>query len=343
MWVGVGILHFAYSPTLPHNILYLLTFRRCIASDVTKGQRDFIINHPLYPMFPDLLHALFEGTPENRFEHMRQQVRPGDSIKALMHIEGSTPLMIALNIQPNIPVAEALLAAGADINARTYKGEHALHYCIYSEEAVAWLLDHGVDPNVPIQEGTQSPLGHREQAHTVGWTALHSAAQHDNLAIVELLLKYGANPNSVDYRGETPLHSAAQCNNLPAVELLLKHGANPNSADRYGVTPLLIACRRGYPYKRLIRTLIDAGADIHATGRDGRTPLHLIAWHGGRYSKAVLRMLLYRGANPMIKDASGRLPIDLTSNSARGQSLRAILQKNMTHRVRIWYMPVQKP
>ncbi|MBZ0319858.1 MAG: ankyrin repeat domain-containing protein [Anaerolineae bacterium] len=264
-----------------------------------------MIRNPLYPLLPDLFHAFLKGTKED----LRQQIHSPHTRDVMNAVAGNTPLIDALTFRPDLPQAEALLAAGADINAFNHKGEHTLHHCTHHEESVAWLLDHGVDPNVAVQEATLSPLGWKQQAYTVGWTALHSAAQRNNLAIVELLLK---------------------------------HGANPNSTDRWGATPLLEACRAFSLYKRLFRTLIDAGADVNAVDRDGFTPLHRIARIPGVHAKAVLRMLLYRGANPMIKDASGRLPIDLTSNSARGQSLRAILQKNMTHRLRLWYMRVQK-
>ncbi len=202
-----------------------------------------------------------------------------------------------------------LLARGADINTYSYSGEHVLHYCVYYEAAVTWLLDHGVDPNVPIQEGREDPHGWRSQAHRVGWTALHIAAERHDLRIVELLLNRGANPNSV---------------------------------DRYGVTPLLAACR-SYPlYKRLIRTLIDAGADVNAADKYGYTPLHIVVSSTRIHAKAVTRLLLYRGANPMMMDAEGRLPIDLIQDSVHSESLRAILRNNMTHRIRLWCVRVQK-
>jgi ankyrin repeat protein len=51
------------------------------------------------------------------------------------------------------------------------------------------LLEHG------------APVNARQQK---GWTALHSAAQHGDQAMVELLLKYGANPNARDEHGLTP-------------------------------------------------------------------------------------------------------------------------------------------
>ena len=218
------------------------------------------------------------------------------------------PLFEVLQL-PNLAQAEALLARGADINTYSFRGEHALHCCAHHEAAVEWLLDHGVDPNVPIQEAREDPHGWRSQAHSVGWTALHIAAERNDLSIVELLLKRGANPNCV---------------------------------DQFGRTPLFAACRNYRSFKRLIRSLIDAGADVNAADKHGYTPLHIVVSSARNHAKAITRLLLYRGANPMMIDAAGRLPIDLIPDSVHSESLRAILRNNMTHRIRLWCVRVQK-
>lgn len=68
-----------------------------------------------------------------------------------------------------------------------------------------------------------------------------------------LVTKYGADPTEIDARGYTALHYAAQTENLPVVEFLVNQGADVNAApktrdscrERVPRTPLYMAYRRG--------------------------------------------------------------------------------------------------
>jgi hypothetical protein len=63
-----------------------------------------------------------------------------------------------------------------------------------------------------------------------------------NPAVVELLLKRGANPNATDERGRTPLHYVAEgSGDRKVVELLIANRADPNARDNNGQTPLDVA------------------------------------------------------------------------------------------------------
>ncbi len=56
---------------------------------------------------------------------------------------------------------------------------------------------------------------------------------------VTALLRWGANVNKQDFRGNTPLHYAIKTENLEALKLLLQAGANVNIQNNKGDTPLL--------------------------------------------------------------------------------------------------------
>ena len=68
----------------------------------------------------------------------------------------------------------------------------------------------------------------------------------------------------------TALHWAAQRDEVEAAALLVGGGANPKAVTRYGVTPLALACLTGSP--RMIDVLLKAGADVNAASPEGRNP-----------------------------------------------------------------------
>ena len=72
-----------------------------------------------------------------------------------------------------------------------------------------------------------------------GWTALHFAAQDRHAAIVESLLKRGANPNLLNSHGNGPLWVALMSsrNDLSNVKMLLAAGASPDQKNASGRSP----------------------------------------------------------------------------------------------------------
>src|SRR5580765_8833183 len=72
-----------------------------------------------------------------------------------------------------------------------------------------------------------------------------------------------------------------------------------NGPSEFGLlTPLLMAAPFGPP--ELIRTLLDAGADVNSKDVRGMTPL-MLALATDREDRAIIGMLLEHGADPQIK------------------------------------------
>ena len=85
-----------------------------------------------------------------------------------------------------------------------------------------------------------------EDTNGKGWTALHQACRHEGqLPILKYLLDNGANIEATTIRKETPLIVAVQNGNETAVCLLLKRGANIQSINENGSTSLHLACHFG--------------------------------------------------------------------------------------------------
>ena len=129
---------------------------------------------------------------------------------------GATPLMAARSAD----VAWLLVAKGADVNARSKRGETALAAAAGrgDEESVELLLTNGADVNA---------------ADYRGYTPLMHAAQYDcdSLDVVRMLLARGANAN-VTAEGQTPASIAARRGET-ALTHLLREAAAPTTDSRY--------------------------------------------------------------------------------------------------------------
>jgi ankyrin repeat protein len=123
---------------------------------------------------------------------------------------GNRPLGYGLK-SPWPEKTQALLEAGADPNlAVTSLGEMPLGLA-KDMETVVLLRNHNGDPNLRDQSGATALLAQLNKG--------------GDPKVLQALLDAGANPDRTDAWGETPLTIAAQQNNAAAIELLLKAGA----------------------------------------------------------------------------------------------------------------------
>ena len=93
-----------------------------------------------------------------------------------------------------------------------------------------------------------------------------------NAAIMERLLKAGADPNATAQEGQTMLMTAALSGKADAVRLLLTRGATVDTKEPYrGQTALMWAAAEGNT--AAVDVLLEAGADLKLKSNGGFTPL----------------------------------------------------------------------
>ncbi len=218
----------------------------------------------------------------------------GADVDAVEGWRGQTALMWAASQdQPN--AAEALIAAGADVHARSGGGFTSLLFAARegSLAALDVLIAAGADPDDTLPDGT---------------SALGMAVYNAQYEIAARLLAAGADP---DARGQgwTALHQVVwtrrpnlgrnppfpvplgRLDGLDMARILIAHGADPNLGqtaeprdgnrnmlDRVGATPFLLAAKAAdVPMMRLLASL---GADPNLTTANGATPMMAAAGVG---------------------------------------------------------------
>ncbi|HTG64481.1 MAG TPA: ankyrin repeat domain-containing protein [Sphingomicrobium sp.] len=105
-----------------------------------------------------------------------------------------------------------------------------------------------------------------------GDAAIHIVTRQRQLDWVGFLLSKGANPNVGDANGDTPLIIASRIGFDDAARVLLRYKANVDAVNRRGETALIVAVQQRQP--RMVELLMKSGADPdktdHAAGFSAR-------------------------------------------------------------------------
>ncbi|KRG75595.1 ankyrin [Stenotrophomonas ginsengisoli] len=126
-----------------------------------------------------------------------------------------------------------------------------------------------------------------------GCTALLRAAGGGHLAVVDLTLARGANPQHAALSGATPLSAAVSMRQLDIVSALLDAGAPIEQRLPGGVSVLMLSAALGLP--DVAARLLAAGADELAVDDKGLTALHCAAQYGFTARDRSRLLALYDG------------------------------------------------
>ena len=155
-----------------------------------------------------------------------------------------------------------------------------------------------------------------------GTTALHWAAELDDLPMVEALLAAGARAQVANRSGVTPLHLAATNGGTAIIERLLAAGADPNATLPGGETVLMSAARTGAP--EAIRALIARGANVNAKEtQKGQTAL---MWAAAENNAAAIPVLVAGGADIHAVSLGKFTPLLFAVRGGHVNATRALLE-----------------
>ena len=227
-----------------------------------------------------------------------------------------TPLHLAFNY-PDLKLVRILVDRGANVNATNLQGQTPLHRMLrnenYSNEdrfsLAQLLISHGTDVNAQDDRGQ---------------TALHLAPCFWDLNLVRMLVARGANVNVEDNHGETPLLRVSGAEVFPnedcfrVAQLLLECGADVDRRLRGENHETLLHRASYFLELKLVRMLVDYGANVNAEDNLGRTPLHRVSEDSSSYKSdmdrfGVAQHLMEHGAYANIPDKYRETPLHLAS------------------------------
>jgi len=251
------------------------------------------------------------------------RARPPLQSHRYLHRSFAVAAVLGLALGTAIPAP----VAAADREMLYSKAEDLIRYTD-DVKGLSALIAEGVDVKRP---------GKNSQ----GRTLLISAATEGKVAMMDVLLRAGADPNAKDESGMTALRQVAWTGKnpvgatkrliaakadvnivaddnwtpliqvmyadpgvaVPVAQLLLQAGADAGIVNNEGNSALMLAAERGMPV--LIPALVKGGADINARGSDG-TALGLAAEKG---ETAVVKALLEANADPNLGNKDNQTPL----------------------------------
>ena len=218
-----------------------------------------------------------------------------------------TPLLFATR-QGNFEITKLLVEAGADIESADANGITPLINAILNHSVVnvnrsgqsdhlkiaQYLIEAGANVNAQDWYG-QTPLWVAVDIRNLEFTVTATTNRVDRegaFALIEQLLAAGAAPNSrikefvperrfiagtgfngwVDMTGQTPFLRAAIAGDLRVLRMLLDHGADPNITTTGGTSPLMVAAGLSWAFAETFDegddALLETVKLTHALGND---------------------------------------------------------------------------
>jgi ankyrin repeat protein len=307
---------------------------------------------------PDGIPLLHVAADFNQTEIIELLLKKGAKIN--LKYEGLTALHAAIR-GGNEEAAKKLIAQKADVNVTDPDGRTPLHDTVYSKNPATYSTNVSrsqlfrTDQKIGNIEIAKVLLDHHANINArdrQGMTALHMAANENQIEIAKLLVSRGADKKieantgfkagdiaylkerhrifellleneDEDIDGPDRTHLAVKTGLVTLFKANVPEGTDLNRKNRDGKTLLMIAASQGDI--AILETLISKFVNLREKDLEGRTALHLAAIQG--HPRAVQVLLKHSSAvNAM--DNLGRSPLHYAVERGDKETTKALLDKH---------------
>ena len=279
------------------------------------GLQDLDVNHAEHGDFTALHNAVYgvhwhySGVPEGYPDVVQVLIDAGADIEAKDDM-GRSPLLHAC-CKGNLGIVKMLVEGGASVRATDNESETCLTLAAHHghTETVRYLA--GL-PEVDINHKVMNKH-----------TALHRALLTRHSGVVQVLIDAGADIEATNHMGRSPLLVATEGVNAVYLKMLVEAGASVRATDNKRESCLTLAAHHGN--NENVRYLVSLkDVDVNHTAHENNTALHNAVHRGETYA---VHYLIDAGVDIEAKDRMGRSPLHLACKKGDLQVVEMLVEK----------------
>ncbi|XP_028968353.1 E3 ubiquitin-protein ligase MIB1 [Galendromus occidentalis] len=168
-------------------------------------------------------------------------------------------------------------------------------------------------------------------------TALQAACQNGHMAVIRVLLTYGADVEIEDNHGDRAIHHAAFGDEPGAIQLLAQANGDLNARNKQRQTPLHIAVSMGH--KMAVEILLKSGCHVSLQDCEGNTPLHDAI---SKKREDIMQLLLQRDADILLANNNGFNSLHHAALRGNPQAVQVLLDNLMSSQLPRWWIVDEK-
>jgi len=259
--------------------------------------------------FDAVTYALIEQVDNSTVTYLLS--KEGNGVNKLTH-DGRTYIFWAA-YKDNLEMMQYLIDKGAKTDIVDSHGYTVLNFAASTGQTdiklYEFLINHGADPST-------------EKNHSGANALLLAAPYLDDFELVDYFKRIGLDDYATDDYGNGLFNYAVKGGNITFLKQLIEKGYPYKEANTNGGNAFMMASqgRRGHTNSIDVYSFLESvGLEPNVIGKNGRNPLHNLAYRGK--DKEVFKYFLDNGVDVNLQDEEGNTPF---MNAARNNGIEII-------------------